>query len=154
MLLLYILWDDCKTFMISGSNQQLQQELKWTLLKPDCHRWWISKIMQSGHEDTLEERCGIKFCFKLVKRATETYGMLQNAFRPSWNLFNDPRIFSDMFQLPHSGPLRNIGQNQINKQESLIQLQGNRFPFSSNAKPYVHDNWRIRSLNRLSQLHL
>ena len=39
--------------------------------------------MQSGHEDTLEERYAIKFCFKLRKNATEMYGMLQTAFRPS-----------------------------------------------------------------------
>ena len=52
--------------MISGSNEQLQQELEYTLLKPDCHRWWISK-MQSGLEDTLEERYTIKLCFKLGK---------------------------------------------------------------------------------------
>ncbi len=39
--------------------------------------------MQSGREDTLEERYGIKFCFKHGKNATETYGMLQTAFRPS-----------------------------------------------------------------------
>ena len=51
------------------------------LLKPDCHSWWISK-MQSGPEDTLEERYAIKLCFKLGKNATETYGMLQTAFRP------------------------------------------------------------------------
>ena len=36
--------------------------------------------MQSGHEDTLEERYAIKFCFKLGKNATETYEMLQTAF--------------------------------------------------------------------------
>ena len=40
--------------------------------------------MQSGHEDTLEERYAIKFCFELGKNATETYGMLQTAFRPSY----------------------------------------------------------------------
>ena len=57
--------------MISHSNQQLQQQLEYTLLKPDCHSWWISK-MQSGCEDTLEEWYGIKFCFKLGKNATET----------------------------------------------------------------------------------
>ena len=68
--------------MISGSNEQLQQQLEYTLLKLDCHCWWISK-MQSGHEDTLEERYAIKFCFKLGKNATETYGMLQTAFQPS-----------------------------------------------------------------------
>ena len=39
--------------------------------------------MQSGREDTLEERYAIKFCFKHGKNATETYGMLQTAFRPS-----------------------------------------------------------------------
>ena len=69
--------------MISGSNEQLQQQLeytllkqlKYTLLKPDYHGWWISK-MQSGREDTLEEWYAIKFCFKLRKKATETYEML------------------------------------------------------------------------------
>ena len=82
MLLLYILWDDLPIFMISASNEQLQQQLEYTLLKPDYHSWWISK-MQSGREDTLEEQHAIKFCFKLGKNATETCGMLQTAFRPS-----------------------------------------------------------------------
>ena len=82
MLLLYILWDDWPIFMISGSNEQLQQGVEYTLLNPDCHSWWISK-MQSGREDNLEERYAIKFCFKLAKNTTETYGMLQTAFRPS-----------------------------------------------------------------------
>ena len=39
--------------------------------------------MQSGRQDTLEERYAIKFFFKLGKNATETYGMLQTAFQPS-----------------------------------------------------------------------
>ena len=39
--------------------------------------------MQGGYEDTLEERYAIKFRFKLGKNATERYGMLQTAFRPS-----------------------------------------------------------------------
>ena len=82
MLLLYISWDDWPTFMISGSNEQLQQKLEYTLLKPDCHSWWISK-KQSGREDTFEERFAIKFCCKLGKNTTETYRMLQTAFRPS-----------------------------------------------------------------------
>ena len=33
--------------------------------------------------DTLEERYAIKFCFKLGKNATETYGMHLTAFHPS-----------------------------------------------------------------------
>ena len=82
MLFPYILWDDWPIFMISGSNEQLQQQLEYTLLKPDCHCWWCSK-MQSRREDTLEERYAIKFFFKLGKNATETYGMLQTAFGAS-----------------------------------------------------------------------
>ena len=54
MLLLYILWDDWPIFMISRSNELLQQEFEYTLLKPDCHSWWISK-MQSGRENNFEE---------------------------------------------------------------------------------------------------
>ena len=79
MLFLYNLCGDWPIFMLSCSNEQLQKELEYTLLKPDCQSWWISK-MQS---DTLEERYAIKLCFKLGKNATETYGMLQTAFRPS-----------------------------------------------------------------------
>ena len=80
MLLLYILWDDRPIFMISDLNKQLQQELEYTLLKPDCHCWWISK-MQS---DTLEERYAIKLCFKLEKMPQNVrYGMLQTALGAS-----------------------------------------------------------------------
>ena len=39
--------------------------------------------MKSGRRDTLEERYAIKFCFKLGKNATETYGILQTALGPS-----------------------------------------------------------------------
>ena len=49
--------------MILASNEQLQRQLEYTPLKPDCHIWWISK-MQSGRE---EERYAIKFCSKLGK---------------------------------------------------------------------------------------
>ena len=82
MLLLYILWDDWPIFMISGSNEQLQHELEYFLLKPAYHSWWISK-MRSWREDTLEERYAIKLSFKLGKNVTEIYGMLQTAFGPS-----------------------------------------------------------------------
>ena len=55
MLLLYILCDDWPIFMIPGSKEQQQQELEYTLRKPGCPCWWISK-MQSGRE---EERYAI-----------------------------------------------------------------------------------------------
>ena len=73
--------------MISATNEQLQHQLEYTLLKSDCHCWWISKI-QSG---TLEERYAIKLCFKLGKNATETYEMLQTAIQPS--CMNRPLVF-------------------------------------------------------------
>ena len=41
--------------------------------------------------DTLEERHARKFCFKLGKNATETYGMLQTAFGAS--CMNLPLVF-------------------------------------------------------------
>ena len=50
--------------MISGLNEQLQQPLEYTLLKPNCHSWWILK-MQARRKDTLEERYAIKFCLNL-----------------------------------------------------------------------------------------
>ena len=69
ILLIYILWDDWPIFMISGSNEQLQKQLEYTVLKTDCRSWWISKM----ESDTLY---AIKSCLKLGKNAIETYGML------------------------------------------------------------------------------
>ena len=43
---------------------------------------WLSQLV-NFKSDTLEERYAIKFCFKLGKNATESYGMLQTALRPS-----------------------------------------------------------------------
>ena len=90
MLLLYIVWDDWTIFMISRSNGQLEEQLEYTLLKHDCHSWWISK-MQSGREETLEERYAIIFCFKIGKKnATETYGMLHFF----WSMLQESSISS------------------------------------------------------------
>ena len=47
--------------------------------------------MQSEHKDTLEERYAIKYCFKLGKNATDTYGILQTVFRSS--CMNQASIF-------------------------------------------------------------
>ena len=58
--------------MISRSNEQLQQQLEYTL----------RKSVKSGHQDTLEERYAIKFCFKLGKmmpqKRMECYKLLFN----------------------------------------------------------------------------
>ena len=63
ILLRCILWDDWPILMILDSNEELQQQLEYTVLKPDCHSWWNSK-MQSGRE---EKRYEIKLRFKLGK---------------------------------------------------------------------------------------
>ena len=64
MLLLNILWDDWPFFVISGSNEQLQQQLEHTLLKA-----WLSQLVNFRNVIwTLEERCAIKFCFTLGKK--------------------------------------------------------------------------------------
>ena len=53
--------------MISNSNELLQKQLEYTVLNPECQSWGISK-MQSGYEETLEERYAMK--------------LLQTAFQP------------------------------------------------------------------------
>ena len=67
--------------------------------KSDYHSWWK---MQSGREDSLEERYAIKLCFKLGKNDTETYRILQTAFRPScmnWaSVFEWNKIFKEARQ--------------------------------------------------------
>ena len=85
ILLLYILRDDWPIFMISDSNEQLQQQLEYTLLKPDFHSWWISK-MQS---DILEERYAIKFCFKLGKKYHRNAWNASDCF---WSILHESSI--------------------------------------------------------------
>ena len=72
--------------------------------------------MQSGHEDTLEERYAIKFCFKLGKTATETYGMLQTAYGPS--CMNR----SSVFQWKHAGSPRPKKARQSKSTQKLMMI--------------------------------
>ena len=125
MLLLYILWDDWPIFMISESNEQLQQEFEYTLLKPDRHSCWISK-MQSGREDTLEERYTKKFCFKLGKNdATETYGMLQTTFKPS--CMNQASVFEWHKRFKEGREsVRDVGRCGRSKEVNTPELIGQR----------------------------
>ena len=64
--------------MISDSNQQLQQQLEYTL--PPSLIVTASEFQKCGLDI---RRTICKLCFKLGKNATETYGMLQTAFRAS-----------------------------------------------------------------------
>ena len=120
MLLLYILWDDWPIFMISGSNQQLQQQLEYTLLKPDFHSWWISKIQS----DTLEEWYAIKFCFKLGKNVTETYGMLQTAFGAS--CMNRASVFEWYKRFKEGKSVRDDERCGTSKEVNISDLIGQK----------------------------
>ena len=157
MLLLYILWDDWPIFMISRSNEQLQPELEYTQLKPDCHSWWISK-MQSGREDTLEERYAIRFCFKLGKNATETYGMLQTAFRPScmnWtSVFEWHKRFKEGRESVRAkgfglglGLLcwgfKGIQEEILWEEASTLQIESLAFPLEQCTSPQLHPCHRL-----------
>ena len=80
--------------------------------------WWISK-MQSGCEDTLEERYAIKFCFKLGKNATETYGMLQTAFQPS--CMNRASVFEWHRDSRKAGSLWGMMRGVASERKSICQ---------------------------------
>ena len=73
--------------------------------------------MQSGREDTLEERYAIKFCFKLGKNATETYGMLQTAFRLS--CMNRASVFE--WHKRFKEDKESVRNDEVNRQEWIGQ---------------------------------
>ena len=95
-LLLYILWDNWPNFMISASNEQLQEQLKYTLLKPDCHSWWISKAdifitasYQTGLDTRSMTRKSIKEPIKGEEGRVraEARALLNRSSRLNWNRF-------------------------------------------------------------------
>ena len=155
--------------MIPGLKEQLQQELEYTLVTPDCHSWWISK-MQSGRENTLEERYAIKFCFKLGKNATETYGMLLEHL--AWI---EHQFLSGIWDLRKArslwGMMRGVGgvrksiyqswlakglglgllcwgfkgvQEEISREEvSTLQIGSVAFPLGQYTSPQIHPCHRL-----------
>ena len=157
--------------MISGLNEQLQLDLEFTLLKPYCPSWWISK-MQSGRQDTLEERYAIKFCFKPGKSAIEPYGMLQTTFRPSYmnraSVFEWHKRFKAGSQwgmtigvggvrksIHHSWLAKGLGlgllcwgfkgvQEEISSEEaSTLQIGSVAFPAGQCTSPQLHPCHRL-----------
>ena len=75
--------------MISHSNEQLQQQLEYTLLKPDCHSWGISKnaIWTWGHfRRTICNKIVLNLekmpqkrmeCFRDSRKAGSLWGMMR-----------------------------------------------------------------------------
>ena len=81
--------------------------------------------MQSGREDTLEERYAIKFCFKLGKNATETYELLQTAFRPS--CMNRASVFEEYKRFKEGRePVKDDERCGRTKEVNTPQLIGQR----------------------------
>ena len=80
--------------------------------------------------DTLEERYAIKVCFKLGKNATETYGMLQTAFRLSCMnrslVFEWHKIFKEGTE-----PVRDDERCGMSKEVNTPELIGQRVRVTS-----------------------
>ena len=71
------LLDDWPIFMISGSKEQLQQQLEYILQKPYCHSWWISKIWTSGHfRRTICNKNSILNLEKMTQKCIECFRLL------------------------------------------------------------------------------
>ena len=85
---------------------------------------WLSQLVNFKNaiwtKDTLEERYAIKFCFKLGKNATETYGMLQTAFRP-WNEHQFLSGIRDSRKAENlSGMMRGVGGVRKSRDQSWL----------------------------------
>ena len=81
--------------------------------------------MQSGREDTLEERYTIKFCFKPGKNARETYGMFQTAFGPS--CMNRAWVFEWHKKFKEDrGSVRDVERRGRSKEVNTPELIGQR----------------------------
>ena len=123
--------------------------------------------MQSGWDDTLEERYAIKFCFKLGKNATETtYGMLQTAFEPScmnWaSIFEWHKRFkegkdsvrddercgrSKEVNTPELGLLcwgfKGVQEEIPSEEASTLQIESEAFPAGQCTSPQLHPCHRL-----------
>ena len=169
MLLLDIFWDDWLIFMISGSNEQLQQQLEYTLLKPNCHSWWISK-MQSGCE---KERHAIKFCFKIGKNAMRWKLDLllwprdqktEFPVKACWVSQTQrgqteqihPQTFDDTFFWQQWHDLRALGSHWTDSQQGILREFRNRFHrkrpalFKSGQWHFLQDNAPVNNSIRVT----
>ena len=159
-LLLYILWDDRLIFMISGLNEQLQQQLECTLLKPDCHSGWISK-----------EWYAIKLCFKLGKMPQKRMECFRLLFEHlAWiehqffSGIRDSRMAGSLWRIIRSvgGVRKSIHQSWLAKglgllcwgfkgvqgvipseEASTLQISSMAFPAGQYTSPHLHPCHRL-----------
>ena len=155
--------------MISGSNKQLQQQLEYTLLKPDCHSWWSSKMQL----ETLEEQYAVKIRFKLGKipqKRMEFFRLLfdhlawiEHQFlsgirdsRKAWSLWGMMRGVGGVNKSIHQSWLaKGLGlgllcwgfkgvQEEITSEEaSNLQIGSVTFPPGQYASPQLHPCHRL-----------
>ena len=137
--------------------------------------------MQSGREDTLEERYAIKLCFKLGKNATETYGMLfdhvawiEHQFlsgvrdsRKAGSLWGMMRGVGEVSKSIHQSWLaKGLGlgllcwgfkgvQEEIPREEaSTLQIRSVAFPPGQCTSPQLHPCHRLFDQDGQSRLFL
>ena len=133
MLLLYILWDGWLIPIISGSTEQLQQQLEYTPTK-----LWLSQLVNFKNATwTLEERYAIKFCFKLGKntlrwkldlllwpRDRETEFSVEACWlsqtREGQTEQIHPQTFDDPFFWQHWHDLHAVGSNWTDNQQGIL----------------------------------
>ena len=80
ILLLYILWDDWPIFIISGSNQQLQQQLEYTLLNWHAHirglPWSLPEVVGTVQQVHCSRRRllrrGLEFLLCTINKSAHT----------------------------------------------------------------------------------
>ena len=172
MLSLYILWDDWPIFMISGANEQLQQELEYTLLKTYCHSWWISK-KQSRRENTLEKRYTIKSDLNLEKmpqkrmesfrQLLDHFALIEHQFlsgitesRKARSLWGMMKVMGRVRESIHQSWLaKGLGfgllcwgfkgvQEEIPSEEaSTLQIGSVAFPRRQYTNPQLHPCYRL-----------
>ena len=70
-----MLWDDWPISMISGSSRQLQQELEYTLLKPDCYSWLIKKYNLDVRKSDMQWNCVLNL-EKISQKRMECFRLL------------------------------------------------------------------------------
>ena len=110
--------------MISGSKEQLQQQLEYTQLKPDCHSRGISK-MQSRFRRTI--------CNKIVLLNLEKY------YRNVWNA-------SDCFQPSCMNRASDFEWHRRSKEGRVSMRDGERCGMSKkvNTAELIGQRFRVR----------
>ena len=97
----------------------------------------MGTFIDSTHMKLLEERSAIKFCFKLGKNATETYGMLQNAFGPSYmnraSVFEWHKRFKEgresVWEDERCGRSKEVNTTQLIGQRVRVRIRVNMLRF-------------------------